>query len=333
MRFAALSLALAAAGCAPYADFKLPPPAGDRREVSWQWKPHTGPVLPRGSDGEWDGVDALNPSVVWWKDRLLNFYSGFDGKTWRTGLAESTDGYHWRKLGSLLTPDGWEGSYIAANGHALPRGGEILLWYQAGDPPRIALARWSGKGMPVKHPAAVLEPGPRGSWDERGVADPYVLEAGGALYMFYLGQDRARRQRLGVARSKDGAHWVKLKSNPILELGGVGEFDEKGLGEPAVWSQFGAYWMLYTGRDRGERRRMGLAKSRDGVRWEKLSSPIIAGHEPWNEKVVCDATVLLDGETVRVWYGGGDTPRPDERLNGQIGYGVLVPVGVKLAGE
>jgi len=26
---------------------------------------------------------------------------------------------------------------------------------------------------------------------------------------------------------------------------------------------------------------------------------------------------------VGVWFGGGDIPRPDENLDGQIGYGVL----------
>ena len=52
--------------------------------------------------------------------------------------------------------------------------------------------------------------------------------------------------------SADGIHWVKLRANPILELGGPGSFDENGLGEPAVWSAAGFYWMLYTGRGAGE---------------------------------------------------------------------------------
>ena len=29
---------------------------------------------------------------------------------------------------------------------------------------------------------------------------------------------------------------------------------------------------------------------------------------------------------IRVWFGGGDEPRHDENLHGQIGYGVLRPV-------
>lgn len=168
----------------------------------------------------------------------------------------------------------------------------------------------------------MLNPGPWESWDERGVADPDIIEIQEKLYLYYLGMDRARRQRLGVATSRDGVHWTRLRSNPILELGSFGNFDENGLGEPAVWASQGWYWMLYTGRDRFENRRMGLARSRDGVHWDKLPE-VFSGSEPWNAKVLCDPSVLVEGDTIRVWFGGGDVPRPDQEIHGQIGYGTL----------
>jgi len=322
-------------GCGRYRDFTLPAPSGEPREVRWVWQPVAGPVLSRGDSGEWDGIDSLNPSVVRARDLFFNFYSGFDGKTWRTGRAISKDGVIWTKGGEVLSPDPatWEGDYMAANGHALDVNGEFFYWYQAARTPRLGLARSKDGIKFEKHAKPVLDLGPRGSWDERGVADPYVIRVGEAFYMFFLGQDRARRQRLGVAVSRDGATWWKLRSNPILEPGGPGEFDEAGVGEPAVWVSHGYYWMLYTGRDRNEVRRMGMARSRDGVRWEKLREPIIAGDQAWDSKVVCDATVIESGEAVRVWFGGGLMARPDERLNGQIGLGVLRPSDAKLAGE
>jgi predicted GH43/DUF377 family glycosyl hydrolase len=186
----------------------------------------------------------------------------------------------------------------------------------------IGLARsrnghqWQRNGQPV------LRVGPYESWDERGVADPYVIRAGRDYYMFYLGMDRARRQRLGVAMSDDGVRWTKLRANPILELGEYGAFDEKGLGEPAVWAARGYYWMLYTGRDHNEVRRLGLARSLDGVRWEKLPM-VIAGGEAWDSKVICDATVIANGDRVTVWFGGGDVARPDQNIDGQIGLATL----------
>jgi predicted GH43/DUF377 family glycosyl hydrolase len=278
----------------------------------------------RGDAGEWDSVDVLNPSVIRQGDAYYNLYSGFDGKVWRTGLAVSADGVVWRKEGMILAPDAatWEGGAIAANGSALADESGLLYYYQAGDPVEIGLARSANGHQWRKQGAPVLSAGPRGGWDERGVADPYVIRIGRNYYMFYLGMDRARRQRLGVAMSDDGVTWSKLRRNPVMELGDYGAFDEIGLGEPAIWISHGYYWMLYTGRDRSEIRRLGLARSRDGVAWEKLPA-IFAGDQPWNSKTLCDPTVLADRDRVQVWFGGGDVPHPVQNVHGQIGFATL----------
>ena len=333
---AAVLLALMLSGCAGenrYGDFALPPPAGVFGAAHPRiTAPNPGAVMePVAGADSWEAVDVLNPSVVEFGGRLLNVYSGFDGKAWHTGVAASTDGgRRWERQGRVLSPTAaWEGHYIAANGSALAHRGELLYWYQAGTPPRIGLARSPDGRRWTKNPEPVLPVGPRGSWDERGVGDPYVIEAeGGALYMFFLGQNRARQQRLGLARSADGgATWTKLRSNPILEIGDEGTFDENGLGEPAVWQSSGRWWMLYTGRDRHEVRRLGLAFSRDGRRWQRFTdAAVMTGAEAWNAKVVCDPTVLpprQPGGPWRIWYGGGDVAHPAENIHGRIGYAEL----------
>jgi predicted GH43/DUF377 family glycosyl hydrolase len=328
-----LWLALLLTGCGRYADFTLPPlpPAA---AIHFEWAPSVPPVIPQGNAGAWDAHDALNPSVVVTGGTYYNFYSGFDGKTWHTGLATSADGVSWRKEGKVLSPDPatWEGEYIAANGSALHVGGEFLYWYHAGprEMPRIGLARSSDGHTWRKHPEAVIGIGPRGSWDERGVADPYVIQIKDTYYMYYLGQDRAHQQRIGVARSPDGIRWDKLRVNPVLELGETGAFDEDALGEPAVWMSHGAYWMLYTGRDRTGTRRLGLAHSSDGVAW-KRQPPVFAGAASWDSKVLCDPAVEVTPQGIRVWFGGGDVASPDENLHGQIGLAILRPVDATLA--
>ena len=310
----ALSLILSS-GCARYADFTLPPlPSGDPT-LTYALDPRPEPVLPRG-----EAHDVLNPSVI----GPDMFYSEFDGRTWHTAHARSEDGLHWTKIGFVLSPDPktWEGSYIAANGSALFHVKQVWYWYQAGprDRPRVGLARsWH------KEPQPVLEPGPYMSWDEMGVADPCVIRIDAYFYLYYLGQDRAHRQRLGAARSTDGIHWQRLRTNPILELGDAGAFDERGLGEPAVWIANGFYWMLYTGRDMAENRRLGLARSLNGVRWQKLPA-VFSGTAAWDSKVICDPTISGGG----VYFGGGDIARPDENLNGQIGFATLRPVNATL---
>lgn len=302
MKSAALILLSALlCGCGKYAEFTLPPPDAAGPTGPFHWEAQAEPVLTRG---DWDSGDVLNPSVVHFQGEYWNYYSGYDGKTWNTGVATSSDGVHWTKRGRILGPD-------AGNGSALVVGGRIRYWYQTGSPVEIAL---DGR--------IVLKTGPRGSWDERGVADPDVIERNGELYLYYLGMDRARRQRLGVARSRDGVVWEKLVSNPIVELGALGAFDEMGLGEPAVWTSGGSYWMLYTGRARGEKRRIGLAKSPDGIHWTRQPL-VIEGTEPWDKEVVCDPSIEVLPEGVRVWFGGGDVPRPDQGLDGQIGVGML----------
>jgi predicted GH43/DUF377 family glycosyl hydrolase len=309
-------------GCGGYADFTLPELAGGEPSLTFTFEEWPEPVMTRESFS-----DVLNPSVIREGGKLSNLYSAFDGRTWHTALATSDDGIHWQRERILLSPDRrtWEGSYIAANGSALADGGRRWYWYEAGpkEHKHIGLERLR---------QVVLDYGPYMSWDERAVADCYVIRVGPAFYMYYLGQDRADppRQRLGVARSTDGVHWEKLRANPVLELGEPGSFDEAGLGEPAVWSSNGSYWMLYTGRDAKENRRLGLARSTDGVHWRKQSA-VFSGAHAWDSKVMCDPTVLVENGRIRVWFGGGDKASPDENLNGQIGYGILHPVGATLA--
>jgi predicted GH43/DUF377 family glycosyl hydrolase len=268
--------------------------------------------------------DVLNPSVVKLHGSYLNLYSAFDSHTWRTALATSADGAQWTKRGVVLSPSGWEGNYIAANGSALAVGDQIFYWYEAGDPLRIGLATSADGVHWAKDAKAVIETGPRGSFDERAVSDPYVIRAGDQFYLFYTGLDRGRRQRIGVAQSRDGRAWQKLRANPILEIGEQGAFDEHALGEPAVWQSGGSWWMLYTGSDFREHRKIGLAKSTDGVHWERDSNfAPIAGEEAWDRMVVCDPSIEVLPDSVRVWFGGGDVASPDQNLHGQIGVGIL----------
>ena len=265
-------------------------------------------MIPRG-----EFHDALNPSVA----GNVNLYSVFDGQ-WHTALATTQDGIHWQPQGIVLHAA--PGSYIAANGSVLRHGGEFLYWFETGtkDRLRISLAHSPEARTWSKEPAPVLETGPSGAWDERSVADPYVIQAGGRFYMYYLGQDRAVRQRIGLARSTDGSHWEKLRGNPVVEM----DEDERGIGEPAVWQSHGFYWMLYTVRDFSENRYLRLARSTDGVRWTKL--PVrYRGDQPWNSKVICDPTVIVDNDRILVWFGGGDVASPDENLHGQIGFATL----------
>jgi predicted GH43/DUF377 family glycosyl hydrolase len=301
-----VALVLLLAGCGRYADFTLPSMPGGTAPV-YRWVAEPSPEIPR--DGY---ADVLNPSVA----GTVNLYSVFDGRQWHTALATRQGG--WRPEGIVLRAD--PDSYIAANGSALLQGGQYWYWYETGARGRlrIALARSADARSWRKQAAPVLDVGPPGSFDERAVADPYVIRAGRYFYMYYLGQDRAVRQRIGVARSADGIRWEKLRSNPVVGM----DPDEAGIGEPAVWQSDGFYWMLYTVRDFGENRYLRLARSTDGVRWTRLAAQF-RGAQAWDAKVICDPTVVVEGGRILVWFGGGDVASPDENLHGQIGFATL----------
>lgn len=297
-----------ASGCGRYASFTLPEAPGGDASLVFRFVAEPEPVLTRG-----EFLDVLNPSVA----GRVNLYSVYDGQ-WHTALATSDDGKHWRKQGIVLRAAA--GSYIAANGSAVSYGGQVWYWYETGTKERlrIRLARSADARTWRKEPAPVLDAGPVGSWDERAVADPYVVRIGAYFYMYYLGQDRAVRQRIGVARSDDGVHWEKLRTNPVVAM----DEDEAGIGEPAVWQSHGFYWMLYTVRDFAENRYLRLARSTDGVRWTKLAVRY-KGTQAWNSKVLCDPSVIVEGDRILVWFGGGDVASPDENLHGQIGFATL----------
>jgi predicted GH43/DUF377 family glycosyl hydrolase len=315
----ALAVLLLSAGCGGrYADFTLPELNTEGSAGPFTWIPQPEPVVARE-----EMSDVLNPSVVRFRGEYWNLYSEFDGRAWHTAVATSADGAAWAKRGRVISPEPADGAYIAANGSALPVGKELWYWYEVGYPLRIALAKTTDGENWTREPGYVLDRGPYRSFDEIAVADPYVVRAGEVFYMYYLGQDRAGRQQLGVARSEDGIAWEKLRANPILTGGPTNAFDED-LGEPAVWNSGGWWWMLYTGRAHDERRILGLARSRNGITWAKVPEFRIEGDQPWNSKVMADPSVEPQPDaTIRVWFGGGDVASPDQNLHGQIGVGIL----------
>lgn len=287
------------------------------------------PVLTRGADGEWDSVDVLNPSVIVFNDMYYNYYSGYDGEEWHTGVAVSEDGVTWNKYEKnpvlSTSEEGWDSSYIAANGSAIVVDGKVYYYYQGSDEngtARIGLAISEDGYNFTKQENYIIDVGTDSTWDCSAVADPYVIEHKGKYYMYYLGANEVDVQRLGVAVSEDGIYWIKSSRNAILDVGVTGTFDENGLGEPSVYYQAPYFYMLYTGRSESEQRNIGLAISVDGVNWEKQNTEgLFTGNTAWNSQVICDTTFLYNEkeDCLNVWYGGGNVASPDENLNGSVG--------------
>lgn len=129
--------------------------------INWE----TAPVLER--EIAWEFSDILNPSVIKWNGKYYNYYSGFDGETWRTGLAISDDGKKWVKSNKNpvldLRIDGWDNSYIAANGSAIIVDNQVYYFYQGlieKEKAAIGLAvSENGEDFIRRTETPVLEPG------------------------------------------------------------------------------------------------------------------------------------------------------------------------------
>jgi hypothetical protein len=156
-----------------------------------------------------------------------------------------------------------------------------------------------------------------GDWDGKGVRYPMVIHDGGTYKMWYIGLDLFDVGRVGYATSPDGLNWSKHASNPVLDVGAEGEWDEAGLEAPFVLKQGSLYKMWYSGRDAGGTWRIGYATSSDGLTWTKrTSNPVLdLGQDDWNNSSVLHPYVIEEGGTYKMWLlavgddGSGQVPR------------------------
>ncbi|CAM9208355.1 unnamed protein product [Phaeothamnion confervicola] len=205
-----------------------------------------GSCIDVGPPGNWDSLFVGWPTVLNTGKEFRLYYHALDPNTRKTtiGMATSQDGLLWVKQGaqfsggpigafdergagrrSIITVEGvyhmfYEG-VNAAGVHAigLATSDDGIHWRRATSAPGAAAAP---AGVPV------LERGPPGSWDARGVSSPHVVEMGGGeFWMFYVGlsdgssgDGAAARPRngIGVAVARDGdlTRWERLRTPAAL---------------------------------------------------------------------------------------------------------------------
>jgi hypothetical protein len=155
----------------------------------------------------------------------------------------------------------------------------------------------------------VLEAGTSGAWDDAGVKDPCLLRVGGQWVMYYSGYDGSSF-RIGRATATDLAGpWTKYGSNPVLDLGAGGAFDDLGVSFPTVLYEpddTGREWkMWYAGTESAGLASIGYAYSSDGLSWTKHGQVIDVGAGgTWNDESVIPGAVVKDGSTYYLFAGG-----------------------------
>jgi predicted GH43/DUF377 family glycosyl hydrolase len=158
----------------------------------------------------------------------------------------------------------------------------------------------------------VLPPGGAESFDAACAMNPCALRKGDEYHLYYAGGDAQGRRRICLAtvpveQVSDPRAWTR--HGPLFDVGAPGSFDARWCVLPHVVQVADDRWHLYyTGRsDHGEGLSafpgLGLAISRDSVRWEKYEgNPILA---PTHRAGDPDRMGMAGGSVLQAWLRDG----------------------------
>jgi predicted GH43/DUF377 family glycosyl hydrolase len=210
------------------------------------WEEYEGnPILDIGPGG-YDHVSVLDPSVLWFGDKLWMYYTGLGGPPDRICLALSNDGYHWDK--HLENP--------ILNGrcpHALIKDGVLHLFYlvyneDGGYDVRLATST-NGLNFERHSKKPILPRGKEGEWDSFSIVTTRIYFEDGMYQMLYSGDnERVDEPRgIGIALSRDLVNWEKFPGNPVFLPGKPGSWDSEAIWCPWIVRRNHEYWMYYCG--------------------------------------------------------------------------------------
>jgi len=164
----------------------------------------------------------------------------------------------------------------------------------------------------VDHPDnPILGVGEPGAWDDGGRWVVSVIRVDETYHLWYGGSDDPLEANgIGHATSPDGVEWTMDPANPVLTRGEPGAWDRWfWFPSPAVMYDGSEFHMWYAGTasTSGTLIQGGYATSPDGSAWTKYEgNPVLEVGPPgsWDDRQVRPASVILDGETYKMWYSG-----------------------------
>jgi len=112
------------------------------------------------------------------------------------------------------------------------------------------------------------------------------------------------------ARIEAQTVWTHVSDQPVLDYGDAGQWEDYGIWPRSVIKDGDTLRMWYAGADAdpfsgGGIWNIGYAWSLDGVSWNRYAgNPVMSPELSWEGVHVADPTVIKDGDTLRMWYGG-----------------------------
>ncbi len=302
-------------------------------QVEWS-KTASDPVLDVGSEGSWDAGVVFEHYVIQRGDTLKMWYSGNNVGTalandFGIGYAWSLDGITWTKVAENPVMTGragaWDDVGVAAP-VVIQDGDTLRMWYHGVTDTGAVPGRFTGYATSVdgitwdRRDTPVFEAGSPGQWDGDILITHAVIKEDDGFKMWYSGGVGAPPNvnfRTGYATSPDGIHWTKYddsattsapfqSSDPVVERGSVGTFDDGRAWAPHVLKTASGYEMWYAGAGsvNGFNQVVMYATSVDGIHWTKhAENPVFQGPLWWTNDIV-NPRVIVDGGQYRMWFTG-----------------------------
>lgn len=268
---------------------------------------------------------SKDPCVVRFNDRYLMYFSlpPFDAahapakapKGWSIGIAESRDLLHWKKVSELWPEQACDQKGLCAPG-ALVLNGHVHLFYQIyGNGSRDAICHAVSKdGVTFTREPRNPVFRPHGAWTVGRAIDADVHPFKGKLLLYFATRDPSMTtQMVGVASADLSSDfgpeaWTQLKDGPVLrpELA----WERKCIEAPSIVQRGDMLFMFYAGGYNNEPQQVGVASSRDGVTWTRVSrDPLLANGRlgEWNASESGHPGIFADADG-KTWlfYQGND---------------------------
>ncbi len=227
-------------------------------------------------------------------------------------LSKSSDGIHWSDPEIVLQPShtGWEDEINRPG--VLHMDGLFHLWYtgQADGHSAIGYATsLDGLNFTRLGSKPVLQPDQ--PWESVAVMCPYVLwdEGEKEFRMWYSGGEQYEPDAIGYATSPDGTHWQKRGSQPVFTVNPSQLWEQDKVTGCQIILKDGWYLMFYIGFENLHLARIGIARSRDGIReWQRHPVNPIIGPTPqaWDQSSCYKPFAVFEKEQNRwlLWYNG-----------------------------
>ena len=266
---------------------------------------------------------SKDPHVIRFNGRYLMYFSipPFDDKTnpiqgWNIGIAESYDLIHWEKVGEINPSGEYESKGLCAP-CALVTGGKVHLFYQTyGNGRNDAICHAvSSDGFSCERNPTNPVFKPTGDWNCGRAIDAEVVKFNDRYLLYFATRDpNYEIQIQGVATAPENTsfnreEWTQLTNYPIM----VPEYEWEGkcVEGASVIQRGKQLFMFYAGSYNNAPQQVGAAKSKDGIRWKKLSKqPLLPNGKPgdWNSSESGHPHIFSDenGRTFLFYQGNND---------------------------